>query len=143
MAHLKHTASSCTKGHYLTPVNDKAHLHPSSCLNHKPEWVIYNDCVMTSRKFIRKVTQIPGEWFVVGVQNKTHSDLRFSEDNIENGWCCTECCPVPRGEDARDEGMHDGGVWQASTAIRLTEGCGRKVPRHFKCGNGKFELTTI
>ena len=40
------------------------HLHPSNCLDHKPEWVIYNEYVLTSRNFIRTVTDIRGEWLV-------------------------------------------------------------------------------
>ena len=40
------------------------HLHPSNCLDHKPEWVIYNEYVLTSRNFIRTVTDIRGEWVV-------------------------------------------------------------------------------
>ncbi|KAH0981970.1 hypothetical protein GBA52_009147 [Prunus armeniaca] len=63
VAQLKCTAGSVSKGYYLTPANDK-------CLGHKPEWVIYNECVMASRKFIQTVTQIPGEWLVAGVQNQ-------------------------------------------------------------------------
>lgn len=38
------------------------HLHPSNCLDHKPEWVIYNEYVLTSRNFIRTVTDVRGEW---------------------------------------------------------------------------------
>lgn len=38
------------------------HLHPSSCLDHKPEWVIYNEFVLTTRNFIRIVTDVRGEW---------------------------------------------------------------------------------
>ena len=40
------------------------HLHPSNCLDHKPEWVIYNEYVLTSRNFIRTVTDVRGEWLV-------------------------------------------------------------------------------
>lgn len=40
------------------------HLHPSNCLDHKPEWVIYNEYVLTSRNFIRTVTDVRGEWYV-------------------------------------------------------------------------------
>jgi Oligonucleotide/oligosaccharide-binding (OB)-fold len=40
------------------------HLHPSNCMDHKPEWVIYNEYVLTSRNFIRTVTDIKGEWYV-------------------------------------------------------------------------------
>ncbi|KAL0459794.1 UNVERIFIED_CONTAM: putative pre-splicing factor ATP-dependent RNA helicase DEAH3 [Sesamum latifolium] len=53
VAHLERT------GHYLTVKdNQVVHLHPSNCLDHKPEWVIYNEYVLTSRNFIRTVTDI-------------------------------------------------------------------------------------
>ncbi|XP_057474549.1 probable pre-mRNA-splicing factor ATP-dependent RNA helicase DEAH2 isoform X1 [Actinidia eriantha] len=59
VAHLERT------GHYLT-VKDKqvVHLHPSNCLGHKPDWVIYNEFVLTTRNFIRTVTDVSGEWLV-------------------------------------------------------------------------------
>jgi len=40
------------------------HLHPSNSLDHKPEWVIYNEFVLTSRNFIRTVTDVRGEWII-------------------------------------------------------------------------------
>ncbi|KAJ9542996.1 hypothetical protein OSB04_022703 [Centaurea solstitialis] len=59
VAHLERT------GHYLTVKdNQVVHLHPSNCLDHKPEWVIYNEYVLTSRNFIRTVTDVRGEWIV-------------------------------------------------------------------------------
>ncbi|PON42058.1 putative pre-mRNA-splicing factor ATP-dependent RNA helicase [Trema orientale] len=59
VAHLERT------GHYLTVKdNQVVHLHPSNCLDHKPEWVIYNEYVLTTRNFIRTVTDIRGEWLV-------------------------------------------------------------------------------
>ncbi|KAF3777656.1 putative pre-mRNA-splicing factor ATP-dependent RNA helicase [Nymphaea thermarum] len=59
VAHLERT------GHYLTVKdNQVVHLHPSICLDHKPEWVIYNEYVLTSRNFIRTVTDIRGEWLI-------------------------------------------------------------------------------
>ncbi|KAF8116630.1 hypothetical protein N665_0015s0007 [Sinapis alba] len=52
-------------GHYLTVKdNQVVHLHPSNCLDHKPEWVIYNEYVLTTRNFIRTVTDIRGDWLV-------------------------------------------------------------------------------
>eukprot|EP01018_Ginkgo_biloba_P026131 Gb_22388 [translate_table: standard] len=58
-AHLERT------GHYLTVKdNQVVHLHPSNCLDHKPEWVIYNEYVLTSRNFIRTVTDVRGEWLI-------------------------------------------------------------------------------
>ncbi|GLJ09223.1 hypothetical protein SUGI_0104130 [Cryptomeria japonica] len=59
VAHLERT------GHYLTVKdNQVVHLHPSTCLDHKPEWVIYNEYVLTSRNFIRIVTDVKGEWLI-------------------------------------------------------------------------------
>ncbi|KAJ3681815.1 hypothetical protein LUZ60_014388 [Juncus effusus] len=59
VAHLERT------GHYLTVKdNQVVHLHPSNCMDHKPEWVIYNEYVLTSRNFIRTVTDIRGEWLI-------------------------------------------------------------------------------
>ncbi|XWS36075.1 hypothetical protein CRYUN_Cryun20dG0052800 [Craigia yunnanensis] len=59
VAHLEHM------GHYLTVKdNQVVHLHPSNCLDHKPESVIYNEYVLTSRNFIRAVTDVHSEWLV-------------------------------------------------------------------------------
>ncbi|CAM6102911.1 unnamed protein product [Calypogeia fissa] len=59
VAHLERT------GHYLTVKdNQMVHLHPSTCLDQKPEWVIYNEFVLTSRNFIRIVTDVKGEWLI-------------------------------------------------------------------------------
>lgn len=58
-AHLERT------GHYLTVKdNQVVALHPSTCLDRKPEWVVYNEFVLTSKNFIRTVTDIRGEWLV-------------------------------------------------------------------------------
>jgi len=52
-------------GHYLTVKdNQVVALHPSTCLQHKPEWVLYNEFVLTSKNFVRTVTQVRGEWLV-------------------------------------------------------------------------------
>jgi len=52
-------------GHYLTiKDNQVVALHPSTCLSHKPEWVLYNEFVLTSKNFVRTVTQVRGEWLV-------------------------------------------------------------------------------
>ncbi|GAA5896499.1 hypothetical protein JCM8208_004215 [Rhodotorula glutinis] len=37
-------------------------LHPSTGLDHNPEWVIYNEFVLTTRNFIRTVTETRPEW---------------------------------------------------------------------------------
>lgn len=53
------------KGHYLTVKDNQAvFLHPSACLDHKPEWALYQEFVLTTRNYIRTVTDIRGEWLV-------------------------------------------------------------------------------
>lgn len=59
VAHLERT------GHYLTVKdNQVVHLHPSTVLDHKPEWVVYNEYVLTTKNYIRTVTDIKPEWLV-------------------------------------------------------------------------------
>ncbi|XP_036333545.1 putative pre-mRNA-splicing factor ATP-dependent RNA helicase PRP1 [Rhagoletis pomonella] len=59
VAHLERT------GHYLTiKDNQNVQLHPSTCLDHKPDWVIYNEFVLTTKNYIRTVTDIKPEWLL-------------------------------------------------------------------------------
>lgn len=39
-------------------------LHPSTCLDSKPEWVLYNEFVLTTKNWVRTVTDVRGEWLV-------------------------------------------------------------------------------
>jgi pre-mRNA-splicing factor ATP-dependent RNA helicase DHX15/PRP43 len=57
VAHLERT------GHYLTVKdNQVVYLHPSTALDHKPEWALYQEFVLTTKNYIRTVTDIRGEW---------------------------------------------------------------------------------
>uniref|UniRef100_A0A8C8K0H4 ATP-dependent RNA helicase DHX15 n=1 Tax=Oncorhynchus tshawytscha TaxID=74940 RepID=A0A8C8K0H4_ONCTS len=59
VAHLERT------GHYLTVKdNQVVQLHPSTVLDHKPEWVMYNEFVLTTKNYIRTCTDIKPEWLV-------------------------------------------------------------------------------
>jgi pre-mRNA-splicing factor ATP-dependent RNA helicase DHX15/PRP43 len=52
-------------GHYLTVKDNQiVQLHPSSSLDHKPEWVLYNEFVLTSKNYIRGVTEIRADWLL-------------------------------------------------------------------------------
>ncbi|OQR80806.1 pre-mRNA-splicing factor ATP-dependent RNA helicase PRP43 [Achlya hypogyna] len=52
-------------GGYLTVKdNQVVHLHPSCVLDDKPEWVLYNEFVLTSKNYIRLNTRVKGEWLV-------------------------------------------------------------------------------
>lgn len=58
VAHLERT------GHYLTVKDNQiVQLHPSTCLDHKPEWVLYNEFVLTTKNYIRTVSDIKAEWY--------------------------------------------------------------------------------
>jgi len=59
VAHLEKT------GHYLTVKdNQVVAIHPTTCLDHKPEWVLYNEFVLTSKNYIRTVTELNAEWLL-------------------------------------------------------------------------------
>jgi pre-mRNA-splicing factor ATP-dependent RNA helicase DHX15/PRP43 len=59
VAHLERT------GHYLTVKdNQVVSLHPSTALEHKPEWVCYHEFVLTTSNYVRTCTSIRGEWLV-------------------------------------------------------------------------------
>ena len=50
-------------GHYLTLKDDQVVLiHPSTVLDSKPQWVMYNEFVLTNKNYIRTVTEIRPEW---------------------------------------------------------------------------------
>eukprot|EP01027_Heterolobosea_sp_BB2_P007011 GEZU01010493.1.p1 GENE.GEZU01010493.1~~GEZU01010493.1.p1 ORF type:complete len:563 (+),score=190.17 GEZU01010493.1:688-2376(+) len=52
-------------GHYLTVKdNQVVALHPSTILGHKPEWVLYHEFVLTTKNYIRTVTDVKGEWLL-------------------------------------------------------------------------------
>ncbi|KAL9646511.1 hypothetical protein ABK040_006570 [Willaertia magna] len=51
--------------HYCTVKdNQLVAIHPSSGLNHTPEWVIYDEFLLTNKQYIRTVTDIEGEWLI-------------------------------------------------------------------------------
>ncbi|CAO1393714.1 unnamed protein product [Diamesa hyperborea] len=59
VAHLERT------GHYLTiKDNQIVQLHPSTCLDHKPDWVLYNEFVLTTKNYIRTVSDVKPEWLL-------------------------------------------------------------------------------
>lgn len=39
-------------------------MHPSNSLSHKPEWVVYNEFVLTSKNYIRTCSEVSGEWLL-------------------------------------------------------------------------------
>ena len=39
-------------------------IHPSSTIDHKPEWVLYHEFVLTKKNYIRTVTDVKGKWLL-------------------------------------------------------------------------------
>lgn len=37
-------------------------LHPSTALDHKPDWVVYHELVLTTKNYIRTASDIKPEW---------------------------------------------------------------------------------
>ncbi|KAJ7285946.1 P-loop containing nucleoside triphosphate hydrolase protein [Mycena rebaudengoi] len=53
------------KGNYLTVKdNQVVALHPSCGMDTQPEWVIFNEFVLTTRPYIRTVTEVRPEWLL-------------------------------------------------------------------------------
>ncbi|KAI0340992.1 P-loop containing nucleoside triphosphate hydrolase protein [Trametopsis cervina] len=53
------------KNQYITVKdNQVVGLHPSCGLENQPEWVIFNEFVLTTRPYIRTVTQVQPEWLL-------------------------------------------------------------------------------
>jgi pre-mRNA-splicing factor ATP-dependent RNA helicase DHX15/PRP43 len=60
-----HTAIKGEKNGYET-IHDKQQvsLHPSTGLDNNPQFVLYSEFVLTTRNFIRTVTEVRPEWCV-------------------------------------------------------------------------------
>jgi len=58
--------------------NQLVGLHPSTGLDNTPEWVIYNEFVLTTRNFIRTITDVRPEWLLEFAAN--YFDLREFPD---------------------------------------------------------------
>jgi len=78
-------------GHYLTVKdNQVVALHPSTYLDHKPDWCIYNEFVLTRKNYIRTLTDVNGEWLVelaenyYDLQNFPHGEARRVLERIIN-----------------------------------------------------------
>lgn len=52
------------KGYLTIKDNQDVLIHPSTVLAADPEWVIYNEFVLTSKNYIRTVTAVKPEWLV-------------------------------------------------------------------------------
>ena len=68
------------QGHYLTAKdNQVVAIHPSSVLDRKPTWVAFQEFVLTTRNFVRTVTEVDIDWLL------TMSPHYFDMDNWPEG----------------------------------------------------------
>jgi len=61
-----HTAQLQKNGSYRTVKNPQTvHIHPGSGMREQlPRWVVYHELVLTSKEYMRSVTEIRSEWLV-------------------------------------------------------------------------------
>ncbi|KAH9840703.1 P-loop containing nucleoside triphosphate hydrolase protein [Rhodofomes roseus] len=70
------------KGQYFTVKdNQVVNLHPSCGLDNQPEWVIFNEFVLTTKPYIRTVTDVRPEWLLEYAPN--YFDLSSFPDGTE------------------------------------------------------------
>ncbi|RUS20395.1 P-loop containing nucleoside triphosphate hydrolase protein [Endogone sp. FLAS-F59071] len=99
VAHLERT------GHYLTVKDNQiVRLHPSSCLAHQPEWVLYNEFVLTSKNYIRTCTDVKAEWLLE--LSPSYYDLRNFPDC--EGQRALKKLAMRKGREVEDVGRGSG-----------------------------------
>jgi pre-mRNA-splicing factor ATP-dependent RNA helicase DHX15/PRP43 len=54
------------RGGVYSTVKDEqiVYVHPTATLSDRPEWLLYNEFVLTNRQYIRTVTAVRGEWLI-------------------------------------------------------------------------------
>uniref|UniRef100_A0A1D2AD71 DEAD-box helicase OB fold domain-containing protein n=1 Tax=Auxenochlorella protothecoides TaxID=3075 RepID=A0A1D2AD71_AUXPR len=53
------------EGHKTVVEHQPVFIHPSSALfQHQPDWVLYHELVLTTKEYMREVTQIDPKWLV-------------------------------------------------------------------------------
>jgi len=87
-----------------------AHLHPSSCPDHKPEWVESNEFVLTTQNFIR---------IVIDVVYCTRGVVSCSKTRFAKVSLCACCVAMKMSDEARSL-YSPGGVVRA--ALHLEAG---------------------
>ena len=72
-------------------------LHPSCYLETKPDWVLFNEFVITTRPFIRTVTEIRPEWLFELAAN--YYDLQtFADGDAKRSLQCLLEKPKRKGK---------------------------------------------
>ncbi|XP_070683203.1 pre-mRNA-splicing factor ATP-dependent RNA helicase DEAH1-like isoform X1 [Malus domestica] len=91
-----HSAKLQKNGSYRTVKHPQTvHIHPSSGLSQVlPRWVIYHELVLTTKEYMRQVTELKPEWLVEIAPH--YYQLKDVEDSLSK--------KMPRGEGRAQEG---------------------------------------
>ncbi|XP_009359017.2 pre-mRNA-splicing factor ATP-dependent RNA helicase DEAH1 [Pyrus x bretschneideri] len=91
-----HSAKLQKNGSYRTVKHPQTvHIHPSSGLSQVlPRWVIYHELVLTTKEYMREVTELKPEWLVEIAPH--YYQLKDVEDSLSK--------KMPRGEGRAQEG---------------------------------------
>jgi pre-mRNA-splicing factor ATP-dependent RNA helicase DHX15/PRP43 len=57
----------------------EAEIHPSSCLQRRPQWIMYSSYVFTNRDYVRTVSEVKVEWLFEA------SETFFAPENLSDG----------------------------------------------------------
>lgn len=81
---------SSGKGYLTVKDNQEALLHPTTVLAKEPEWVIYNEFVLTSKNYLRTVTAVQPEWLIelapkyYDLDHFGKGDVKLSLERVSN-----------------------------------------------------------
>jgi len=64
VAHLEKKEGDKVGQFFTIKDRQEVALHHTTALQHKPEWVVYHEQMMTSRSYLKIATQIRGEWLL-------------------------------------------------------------------------------
>merc|ERR1712048_268651 len=62
------------KSYYTVRDRQLSDIHPSSFLQHKPEWVLYHETMVTDRCYLRSVTAITPDMLIEVAPQFYHPD---------------------------------------------------------------------
>lgn len=130
MSHVVQVAHLERSGHYLTVKdNQVVSIHPSSVLDSKPVWCMFEEFVLTSKNYIRTVT---------GVQ-------------VSEPCCRMECCSGPVGPGSALPAEFHGKVFVVRVSMSLKHfharhlfsGVGLRVACARCCLSGKLASSRV
>ena len=69
---------------YITVDNQAVLLHPSTVLGQESDWVVYNEFVLTTKNYIRTVSEVRAEW-LVDIAPGYYDLQNFKDGEVKNG----------------------------------------------------------